>query len=215
MSIERSIRLGLVHCFGGGSSSGSSGSTEVKPTKDMIAQQQINAKLWNYYQTNYKPLIEQYTKRVTDPTTQAEEKRKVAGQIDAEAMKNIDPSKMSANPVQNTRALARLAGAETGMQVQGQGGVRSRQIGEEQNLINIGRGQATTAEAGLGELASQSVTSEISNLELQQQRQAAVENAYGSVAGAVAEGMLLSSSPTTKVRTLAPQDVFAGGAIRD
>lgn len=208
MNLERLIRLGVVHCFGGG---GGGGGGTVSPTADMIAQQQINAKLWNYYQTSYKPLIDKYTKQVTSSTVHQEESRQVAGQINAEVMKNIDPSKVSTNPLRNAKALAGLAGAETGAQVQGQGGVRSRQIAEKQNLINIGRGQATTVEAGLGELASQSVASEISNLELSQARQGAIENAVGSVAGAVAFGMMPARGnvgTTPNWRTLAPQDYF-------
>ena len=184
-------------CGGGG------GDNTVSPTADMIAQQQINAKLWNYYQENYKPVIDKYIAKTIDPAQKTQKERAVAGQVNAEIMKNVDPSKVSANPVENEKRLSRLAAISTGAQIQGQGGVKSRQIADEQNLINIGRGQATTVQADMAEIAAQSLQSEISNREIQQHQDAAIENAYGSMAGAVSAGMLTSGSKSTmKPRTI-------------
>ena len=182
-------------CFSG------SGGSQISETDDMVAQQQINVQLWDYYQNNYQPLIEKYAKMTTDPERQAGQERQVAGKIDAEVMKNVDPSKASSNPVKNTKTLAGLAKVGTGAQVQGQGGVRSRQLGDIQNVIDIGRGQATTAQAGLEEIAGQSLKAEMASTSIQQQEQAAIENAYGSVAGAVAAGLLKSPTSASK-RTL-------------
>ena len=176
---------------------GGGGSQQVGSTIDQATQQQINANLWNYYQSSYKPLIEKWTAKVTSPDVQAAEKRQVAGEINAEVMRNVDPAKVSQNPVQNTRQMANLAAAGSGAQVQGQGGVRSRQLSNVQNVIDIGRGQATQADVGLGEVAAQSVRAAISSKDIQEQEQAAIENTYGSVAGTIAAGMLKygSSSP--------------------
>lgn len=171
-------------------------SQTIAPTADMIEQQKINAELWNHYVTNYKPLIEKYSAKVVDPAIQALEEKDVAGRINAEIMRNVDPRKVSSNPVENTRMLSGLAEVGAGVKVQGQGGARSRVLADVQNVIDIGRGKAATAQAGLGDIAEQSLRSEISSRAAQEQEQAAIENAYGSVAGAVAAGLL--KKPATK-----------------
>lgn len=171
-------------CGGGGESQ------QVKPTADMVTQQQINAKLWNHYVTNYKPLVDKYAANVTDPERQSLEEKQVAGRVNAEIMKNVDPSKISANPVVNARKLSGLAEAGAGVKVQGQGGARSKVLADTQNVIDIGRGKAVTAQAGIEDVASQSLRSELASKTIQEQEQAAIENAYGSSAGAVAAGLL-------------------------
>ncbi len=170
---------------------------QIQDTQDMRVQQQINAKLWNYYIESYAPLIEKYTGMVTEPSRQIGQEKKVAGQIRGEVMKNVTPEMVSENPVVNTKRLSELATAETGAQIQGQGGVRSRQLGELQNVIDIGRGQETEAQVGLGEIAEQSIRSEIARTQAQQVRRAGIENAYGSVAGAIAGGLLRSPRQLT------------------
>jgi hypothetical protein len=178
---------------------GGGGSSEVVPTADQIAQEQINAKLWNYYVSDYKPVVDKYINRTTDPEIKSEEERKIAGQINAEAVKNIKPDDVSSNPIANEKRLNILTKTETGAQMQGQGAIRSRKLNEYQNVVDIGQGQATTAGAGIGELAGQSLQSEISNLEIQDQAQSAIEDSYGSLAGAVAAGMI-KSYDTSKVK---------------
>jgi hypothetical protein len=175
---------------------GGSSAPQIQETADQVEQAKINEQLWNYYQTKYRPNIEAWSKKVTDPEVQAEEERKVGGQINAEVMKNIDPANATVNPVQNTKQLNKLATVGTGAQVQGQGGVRSKQIKDTQNIIDIGRGQATEAVAGIGDIASRSLSAEIADVELEQQKQAAIENSYGSMAGAVAAGLLRNESLT-------------------
>jgi uncharacterized protein YjbJ (UPF0337 family) len=184
--------------------SGGEGAPTVNQTDAELTQQQINAELWNYYQTTYKPLVTQYVNKVTDKGNSAAEERQVAGQIRGEAMKTLTPDKVSENPVKNAKTLSNLARAESAMQVQGQGAVRGRKLGEIQNVIDIGRGQATEAQAGLGELARQSVASESSRLEADMMKDAAFTNAIGSVSGAIAAGLLRdgSTSDAAKRRTL-------------
>ena len=197
--------------FGGGGGN----APQAQETADQVAQAEINTKLWDYYQTSYRPLIDKYAQKVTNPEVKAEEESKVAGQINAEVMKNVDPSMAKTNPVQNTKQLNQLATVGSGAQVQGQGGVRSKQIKDTQNIIDIGRGQPTEAVAGLGDLASQSLSAEIADIELQNQQQAATENAYGSMAGAVAGGLLhkkrtLMADPYASIRQ--PTDLGISGS---
>jgi hypothetical protein len=92
--------------------------------------------------------------------------------------------------------LSGLSEVGTGVKVQGQGGARSRVLSDLQNVIDIGRGKAVTAQAGLGDIAGESVREEIASRSLQEQEQAAIGDAWGSVAGTVAAGML--KKPATK-----------------
>lgn len=158
----------------------------IQETPDQLEQAKINQELWNYYQTSYRPLIEGWAQKVTDPAVQAAEEQKVAGQIRGEVMRNLDPNKASVNPVKNTRQLNDLSTIESGAQVQGQGGVRSRQLKDVQNIIDIGRGQATQASVGLDDIASQSVSTQLHDLNLQQQSQAVQANSIGYIAGILA-----------------------------
>jgi hypothetical protein len=191
--------------MGGGDSGSSSEQAVVTPTADMVAQENINSQLWNYYQSSYKPVVDKYVAKTADPETQDEEGRKIAGQINAEAVKNIKPGDASSNPVVNEKRLNTLATTETGAQMQGQGAARSRKLNELKNVIDIGQGQETTAGAGITELAGQSISAEISNIDLQQQTDAAIENAYGSMAGATAAGLMKAgNSQTPKTRQINP-----------
>lgn len=171
-------------CGGGG------GPEKVAPTADMTEQQKINAELWNHYVTNYKPMVDKYTVAVTDPARAAADEKEVAGRVNAEIMKNVDPAKANMNPVAKTRMLSDLSDVGSGVKVQAQGAARSKTIADTQNVIDIGRGKAVTAQAGIGDIAAQSVRSEIADRTIQEQEQAAIENAYGSAAGMVAAGLL-------------------------
>jgi hypothetical protein len=187
--------------MGGGG--GSDDEPVVVHTADQIAQAQINAKLWNYYETEYKPVVDKFISRVTDPVVQEAEERKITGQVNAEVMKNVKPENVDSNPVVNEKRLLNIGDVEVGAEMQGQGSARSRKLGTLKNVVDIGQGNETVAGAGISELASQSLQSEISNISIQDQEQAAVENAYGSLAGAMAAGLLKAGTKTeTKKRTL-------------
>jgi hypothetical protein len=146
----------------------------------------INAKLWNYYQTNYKPLMDKWISKTINPLTEAQEKEQVAGAINADVMKNVDPTKASVNPAQNARALNELAGIETKAQVAGEGKARGRTLGERQAIIDIGRGQEGEAQEGIQSLAASSVREAIGEEESKQVENASTENAIGSGIGTVA-----------------------------
>lgn len=176
---------------------GGGGNNKIEPTADQTTNQQNNAKLWNHYVENYKPLVDHYAAQTVDTSRQSQLEKKVAGQVNADVMRTVDPGQMTNNAAANAIAMSRAAEVGTGAQVQGQGGARSRSLGEVQNVIDIGRGQETTAQAGIGEIATQSLRSEISNRESQQMEQAAVEDSYGSMAGAVAAGLVNTKRATT------------------
>ena len=180
-SIDRHIRLGVINCFGGGGGS-------VAETASQAMQAGIDTQLWQYYQENYQPLVDKYAAQVTNKTSQDLEAKNVAGKVNASVMKNVNPMNVSANPVANAKRLSGVAGQETVAQMAGAESVAKKTIGDVQNVINIGRGQATTATAALGSLASESLSKAISDEELQQHSDAVTENALGSLAGIAAAG---------------------------
>ena len=174
----------------------------IQPTADQIAQQQTNAKLWNYYQESYKPLISSYAANITNPVNKAGELDKVAGQINAEVMKNVKPENASQNPVVNQKQLSKIA--ETKTEAQGVGELKTgiKQAADTQNVIDIGRGQATDATAALGSLAEQSIQQEIVQKETEMQSQAAVNNAVGATVGGAAAGAWHGMNKDTPAKTL-------------
>lgn len=168
-------------CFGGSAQ-------EIEPTKDQIAQQQVNARLWDHYVQNYKPMIQKYAAQSTDPTIKKGEANQVAGQINAEVMKNAT-AKSPGNAVANTKKLMDVASSKTTAEETGAEKVASKQASNTQNIIDIGRGQATQADTAMGSLAQQSIQSEITGKELSMQEAASAENAVGSAVGGVAAGI--------------------------
>uniref|UniRef100_A0A6M3IDZ4 Uncharacterized protein n=1 Tax=viral metagenome TaxID=1070528 RepID=A0A6M3IDZ4_9ZZZZ len=164
---------------------GGGGSNEIKETSDMIEQARINAELWDYYEKEYKPLIDKYSANVTDPESQELESKKMAGEINASVMKRAQGTP-SMNPVANTKRLMDVADLSTEAQGKGKGAVESKQASDVQNVINIGRGEATTATEGLNTLAQQSLKESISDEWRDQESGAMIENSLGSLAGIAA-----------------------------
>jgi hypothetical protein len=190
--LDKLIDLGVVHCFGGG------GGNTVTETEDQQAQADINQKLWDFYVSDYKPQIDKYSAMKTSPAIATEEKNKVAGQINADVMKNV-PTGGSENSVKTARELTKIGQVATSAEIQGQGGSRSRTLSGMQNVIDIGRGQAVSADVGLGTLADQSVRTAISKANAKQLEDESTGEAFGSVAGAAAAGLLKYKKPTATV----------------
>ena len=161
------------------------GSNQVGPTADQVAQADINQKMWDYYQTNYKPVLDKYIASRTDPKTTEAEKNKVAGQVNADVMKAVKPQSAT-NSVANAKNLMAVADVKSDAETKGKQGAEAKQMGTEQNIINIGRGQQTKAMSGLDELASMSVQSAVQDKEREEQLAGSEENAIGSAVGTVA-----------------------------
>jgi len=142
--------------------------------------------------------MDKYIAQETDPTVKAERGRQVAGQINADVMSKVDPTKMSANPVKNQKMLSNLAGLKTGAEVSGQGAERTRELMSTENIVAMGRGEQAQATAGLSDIAGLSVSEAIKAEEVQQEEIGAEENMIGSVAGMVGAGALKYGQGTTK-----------------
>ena len=167
------------------------GSQEVKPTADQNAQQQVNAKLWNYYQANYQPFIDKYSKSTLN--NQAGRAAAVAGETNAEVMKQMP--RPTGNVVNNAMQTAGAEQVSAGAQQNAANLSKQRELASMENLVNIGRGQATQAIAGLNDLASQSIQQEIGMHNIAQEQTNSNVSAAGSAIGA---GLAISSRPTNK-----------------
>jgi hypothetical protein len=161
------------------------GPDKVDKTAAQQAQEKINEQMWRYYQENYKPVLNNYISQVVDPKTTAAETKKATGQINADVMKKASPASPN-NALANQKKMMNLADVKSSAEETGKAGVQAHNVGEKQNIINIGRGQNTKALSGLDTLASMSVDTAIKNKQLEEQTEAANENAIGSTIGAVA-----------------------------
>lgn len=188
----------------------------VEETPDQIQEQQNNAKLWNYYQTSYKPFIDKYIARQTSNAASDAEVKKAAGQVNAEVMKGVTGAAGGPpgqpNTVNMTRQMDTAAEISTAGQSNAAGKVKQRQMGSLQNIVDIGRGQQTNAMQAQEEIAGQSVQSAIQNKEADLRLQGAEENAAGSIIGAGAAVGMRSMKPSTGSSGL-PDDVY--GAMQD
>lgn len=178
------------------------------PTYDQIVQAQINNEMWNYYQQNYKPVIDKYITNVTDQTTVDREKKQVAGKVNADVMKQAKPVSPTST-IANQKHMMNVADVNAEAQVAGSSAAKARKLGQQQNIINIGRGQTTKAMAGLDEMASMSVDTALRAKEREMRTEAATENAVGSTIGAAAGiGAGIASG-----RKMSPASMTENGAL--
>jgi hypothetical protein len=164
----------------------------VGPTYEQQVSADINQQMWDYYQSEYKPLLEKFKSKVNDTGETEMEKRKVSGQINADVMKAATPASPS-NAVMNQKKMIGLSDVKSTATAKAEEGVDVENVGKKTNLVNIGRKQATRAMMGLEDLASQSIGPALKYAEAKQNEAATLANNIGSlvggVAGAAAGGM--------------------------
>lgn len=158
------------------------GSGGVEETAEQGERDQINQQMWGYYQKDFAPLRDKYIASVEDPKTTAAEKNKVAGEVNADVMKNVKPASPG-NAVANAKNLMSNVDVEAAGKTTGKLSVEANQIGQEKNIIAMGKGQQTKAMAGMDELANMSVQNAIANKEREEQVAGSQENAMGSLIG--------------------------------
>ncbi len=170
---------------------GGGGDNQIDPTADQNAQQKVNAELWNHYQTNYEPFIEKYSDQ-TIAGAPAQEQA-VQSKLNADIMKQLP--RPNANPVVGAQNTAKATNLATGAKMNAVGKASQRTMGNMENLVNIGRGQATQAQASGEALAQQSLQQEIGVNNINQQQSTNTVNTIGSAVGA---GTALATRPQTK-----------------
>jgi hypothetical protein len=161
----------------------------VSETADQIQEQANNVKLYNYQQQYYQPYIQKFIKQQTGDAASTSQADNVKGQVNAEVMKGV--SAAESNPRQiNPAAIAKqgvtAANMETTGQVTAAGKVKQRQLGNIQNIVDIGRGQQTNTQKTQEQIAGESVQSAIKNQEADLKMQGAAQDAVGSATGVAA-----------------------------
>ena len=167
------------------------GGNSVQETADQVQEAKNNTELFNYQQQYYQPYIAKFVKQQTGDAASPAQANNVKGQVNAEVMKGL--SKTTANPRDNNAAnLTKQADLAAGMETAGMetagAKIKQRQLGNIQNIIDIGRGQQTNALKTQDAIAGESVQSAIKDKEADLQLTGTMENAAGSVAGAAAAG---------------------------
>ena len=158
---------------------------KVGPSYDQTVQADINQQMWDYDQTNYVPIRNKYIQSRTDPKTTETEKKAVAGKVNADVMKNVKPASAT-NAVKNAKNMMNASDVEASAQQLGRTSEKAHEIGTDQNLIAMGKGQNTKVLSGMGEMANMSVNAAIQDKQREEQVEATTENAIGSGIGTVA-----------------------------
>jgi hypothetical protein len=161
------------------------GPDKVGPTYDQRVQADINEKMWDYYQQNYKPLVDKYSKNITDPTTVDLKAKKVTGQVNADVMKLAKPATPN-SAISNQKTMMDVADVGAAGKQNAATSAKAREIGETQNVINIGRGQTTKAMTSLETMAAMSVDEALRNKQRELESATMTENSIGSAAGTAA-----------------------------
>ena len=163
-------------CFKGG------GSTEIPETEAQRASSEVALKEFNDYMTTIRPFENKFMEDVSADTTGRE--AQAAGRVGADIAQKVGTPAINPNMGLNPQSVSDVATTMAGAQVKANQAVKAQKAAGLQSIIDIGRGQANSAQLGLTNLASQSV-SEASNIALNKER---VNDANMS-AGATALGM--------------------------
>ena len=174
---------------------GGGGSNQVAETADQVQEQKNNIELWNYYQTSYKPFIDKYINNATADQKSGAQQQHVSGQVNAEVMKGLDQSKGTMgqpNAVGVQKRMDTAASISSQAQTAADAKVTQQQDASLQNIVDIGRGQQTSAMGAQQDIAASSLRSAItdreSELKAQGAEQTMIGNSIGSALGAVAYG---------------------------
>lgn len=175
------------------------GAPKTGPTPEQQESSRINQEMWDYYQTNYRPMVERYTQDALNPVTQELESKQIAGQVNADVMKQAKPVSPG-NAIANQKHMMNIADVNAIGQTEGQMAAKNRQIGKQENVVDIGRRQVTKAMAGLDELGRDSAVVAARYNQTKQNESATLANnigsLVGSVAGAAAGGMSAAKGPS-------------------
>ena len=180
----------------------------VGPSPQEYANDYIAAKSWNDYQTRFVPLENMWMKDISSDATPTI--NKVAGQVNADAAQQaaatantvpgVDPSSGSfQSAIKNNQAAIGVGQAQTSAINK----TKNWQAGNLQNAINLGRGQATTAQAGLGQLAQGAEQNNLYNAEQNYISNRTMANTVGAGIGTVSRLAMGNSGSRGAINSLA------------
>lgn len=175
----------------------------VKETQEEKAFADIAAKKWKYYQDTFKPLEKKYMDDVESLNT--EEARSFAsGSAASSTSAAFDVAQKQAaseltsaglNPTSG-RYQATMGGlsdyqgmATTENMTMAENSVDDQYVGGLKNISAMGKGQATTAQAGFGDLATSASNKATNDAMSAFNKRAGTINAVGTVAGLASYGL--------------------------
>lgn len=190
--------------YGGGKGGG------VKETKEELALAEVAEQKWKYYQDNYKPIENEYMNRVDQMDSDGSYGfvKGAAGSSTAAAFENpkqqvaqqLQTSGVNPNSGKYKTTMSGLADAQGASAADSMSRAQIDQqdqfIQGVSNVSAMGRGQATTAQAGLSDVASTAAGKAQSDATNAWNNRAALNSSLGTVAGAAAHGAIKSNSPT-------------------
>jgi len=170
---------------------GGKGSNEVKETAHEKELARIATEQWERYETTFKPLEDEWIAGITADTTndKANIGGMVAGKIgqqydEAQAAKDKGDLASGMNVNSGTFKQGLSRGEDTGKALTRTNiGVDTRQVGEISNAINVGRGQASQAQASLTDVANQATTEAMKDSRNKYLSRQETGTAIGTVAG--------------------------------
>ena len=185
------------------------GGGDIKETPDQVQQQKNNVQLWNYYKKSYKPYIDKFIAKETNAEKSGAQAKQAEGKVNATVMEGVGAAPPGGNAVQIAKRGNTVAAVKSEAVTGADTGVKREQLGELQNIVNIGRGQQTEALAGQGQLAEQSIQKAIADKKSELMAEGTRDNAIGSAIGAAASiggRAAMSSSPATDYAGMAEND---------
>lgn len=159
---------------------------KVKETDQQKALAEIGKAQLDRYKGVFAPLEDKWIKssRVT-----AGERERIAGEVGGGVEASFAPQRRGVSTAAEARTLS-LAQARGGALAQTEGALGGEAMDKAalDNAVNLGRGEAVEAVAGLGDVASRSVSRSISRAFAGQASRAATADMVGSAAGVAAWG---------------------------
>ena len=135
-------------CFKGGS-------TEIPETTAQRASSEVALNEYNDYMKTILPFENKFMADVTAPTDNRQ--AQVAGMVGADVAQKVGTTAINPNQGINSQSTSDLATTLAKSGVKADQAVKAQQAAGLQSVIDMGRGQATTAQLGMSELAGQSV----------------------------------------------------------
>lgn len=200
-------KLGAQKVFYGGGGGGG-----VKETKEEQALAEVADQKWKYYQDNYKPIENEYMKRVDEIDSEGAYGfvKGAAGSSTAAAFETpkqqmaqqLQESGVNPNSGKYKSSMSGLSDAQgssaADLMSRAQIDQQDQYIQGVSNVSAMGRGQATAAQAGLSDVAGTAASQARSDATNAWNERAALRSSVGAVAGAAAHGAINRSTPITE-----------------
>lgn len=183
---------------------------EVEETEMQKELAKIAQEKWNISKEFLQPLEDQLIAEVSKGVTAAD-RAEVSGQIGTAHQAEIGRAQtatsqqMSAAGIDPTSGKAQetlsdlsISGSESraAAEAEGEMGLQAKQMQEELNLLRVGAGEASQAQAGMSDVASRASSKAIQTAQTEMQSNLAASEAVGSLGGLAAGYYGTKSAPT-------------------